>query len=263
MIVVFGYKPVHKHEGRAADFCPICCELSPFAVCDVRQAFHVYWIPLWRKGAIARDEMCETCGYSRHIPLEKYSALSRRSAVEVSDLEAETNSGVRARWKERLELESRVRARRISADERKQMLADGWMAVATYAGPNQPSPRVNVGVGLWILAALVFLIAMAVAGGSANLSHQLLIARVLVACSVLSLCLAGYCVLREFIRYRRRSSYDLLARCFERLSPTAAEIEQVRSQLDPQTTRSLARTKPERIISLIDQRKFRPKTVRT
>lgn len=257
MLVIFGYKLVHKRMGRAADFCPVCCELSPFDVCAVRQAFHVYWIPLWRKGTFAHDEVCDNCGFSRHINLSKYEAISRNPQAAASELQAETNPDFRARWKERLDLEARIRNRRINPDERKAMLTEGWMAVAEYAGPGQPRPRVNVGVGLWLLAALGFLIAMVIAASSGNLRNQLLIGRIFTACAVLSVLLAGYCLVREFVRFRSKNSYDLLAKCFERLAPTASEIEAIRSQVDPQATKQLAKLKSERIVKLIEQRKIR------
>jgi hypothetical protein len=114
---IWGKKKTETSLGVAADFCPICRKIAPFAIKRVGVAAHLYFIPLHEGEFRGHSQTCLSCGTrlpsdpTRFVRLVKFADLPLERLIDA------TFPSIRDQLSERLALEERIAADPRGMDE--------------------------------------------------------------------------------------------------------------------------------------------------
>lgn len=226
MIPIFwGTRLKRRCVGRVADFCPLCREIRPFRLFHRHCQYHVALIGMGEGPADAIDVECEHCGARVLREGYPYATALRDRSASLDELVAATNPRIPELYRERLEMEARVRRRRLGSMERNALLREpfellGPAIVADFRMTHGESKTILLSGMLFV--GLVFLTSELVSSDWTP---------IMVAASICAL--AGFMVLlaRRTTRYIRRTCIPCLAMSLEPLRPTAEELDAVMAHL--------------------------------
>ncbi len=124
MYIPLGRRIAQRPLGRVADFCPFCRGFRPFVILQSESVRHFYTLPMGGRVAVGHARRCESCGLETNAVLGNYRALSPDREADLDALVAETNPEIRRNWAARLLLEDRIKARKITAGERGNLIRE-------------------------------------------------------------------------------------------------------------------------------------------
>lgn len=128
MIVIWGKKVRRRQEGAAADFCPVCRDITECSVRSVHHVDHVYFISL-RGGEHVADELtCSECGLVRGLSTGQVRPLPS-SGGEIHDVAVRTGPMTEDELAQRLELEARAAEGALTPEERIRLIAESIHAM--------------------------------------------------------------------------------------------------------------------------------------
>ena len=140
MFVVWGTKLLHKASGTTTLFCPIC---RTIATCQVSRAVehrHLYFKAMGKGKAVLDTAICEkcTCEFPGEVGSFGNPGLNSNDAM-----------------RRRQELETRVRSGKLSAEERKALLVEPFVAMEyTHRRRLRYSSQTSI-VSVLVLATIV------------------------------------------------------------------------------------------------------------
>jgi len=253
MFIVWGTKVVRKKLGRVADYCPSCCDASPFVLREVRRVSHVYYIPMGRGEVVAHEIVCETCKMDLLVPISRYrSVLNQRDAV-MDDLVRETNPGLYDEMVERLGRLERVEGGAATAEERREALIEPFAAVAPKAEARARSAHIDWPTGLSLLTVMFLPWGFVVAAFDRPGGTNDFLLGVGIALAVASLFSLFYFAATGVSRYIRRDLVPTLVRNLRPLSPTLDELEGIVAEMKAHKLVLGKKLDPGRLHELISQ----------
>lgn len=126
ILVFWGTREREKRLGYVADFCPVCRKIRAFEVTRVSTASHIYFIPLERGTFLEHRQKCRSCFTAFTSHLGRYRAVTPNLQGSMESLVTETFPSIHEVYRERLEIEERVKSGGSASDLelRKQMLME-------------------------------------------------------------------------------------------------------------------------------------------
>jgi hypothetical protein len=224
MFIVMGKKLVRRRLGRVADFCPICRGLSCMRAARVSEALHLYYVPVSSGKILTHEFQCEECGAVLNGSHAPFAGFSRSRTRDVVELAMETNPELVERRRERLEVEDRIDAGKLSGEERRALLTEPFLALnymtQSGAAASIPTPSGLAIIGLVFLAPITGIV---LAHPNADLRAKVILPAI---CAAL-LGIIAFDIRRGAFNGVRRKMHPLLVRALLPLHPERREIEEV------------------------------------
>ena len=106
-IIWWGTKVVTNHQGYAADFCPICRDITAMRIYREGIASHIYGIAYGGDHTLSHSARCEVCKSFMPTDFKRFTNI-HDSPDPLRELIRRTNPRIYETNKERLELEQAV-----------------------------------------------------------------------------------------------------------------------------------------------------------
>lgn len=234
MAIVWGKKRVEKRLGHAADFCPICREITPFQIVRVGVSSHVYFIPLGEGNVLGHIGECSRCKTKIPVNPTKYKAFFFAPGTDIEKLIAESYPNLRLDHAERFEIEKKIKEHHIFSPAEREVLLmepfrylDGRVA-ERYANTSFDKES---GLGCLLTVLLSFIFGCLFAGilPSGSVQEISFISGGLIFCVGLV-----YTVVQLMIapgRFVKREIVPILAKALLPLNPKQNEVTQCVNQL--------------------------------
>jgi hypothetical protein len=226
MLIIWGTKVRQRRLGRRADFCRICRRIRPFRVEQIESVSHIYYIPLGSGKVHGHIKSCEGCGVAVNADAKDAMQCSRARGTDLAELIASSNPEVEKECSGRLELEQKVKSRKLTAGDRESLVLEPFLLLnpgLEHRGSQINFDRVS---GLALLATIVLPLGVLWAGeGVFHSSNDSLGTIALALAGFLALFTIGALV-TDKSRYCRRTILPNLARALFPLDPSFDEIDQ-------------------------------------
>lgn len=230
MMIVWGKKIVRKRRGLSAEFCPVCRDVRVFEAVERWLVPHVYFIPAGRRTFLGGELCCESCGAVLWVETEVVRRAERARSPDIVGMARRTSALGESGLAERLALEGRVRAGRLSVDERRSLLRESFAALAYRAAERE---RGGVGESMIatacagsILTGFPFLIAVwDLSQPGRSEPWVFWVATVGGALFAVSTVAAVWLIVHQKRLTARRYVLPFIAKSLAPLRPTGAEVE--------------------------------------
>jgi len=231
MFIIWGTKVRHRKLGFRAEFCRFCRQVRPFKVVQVESVAHIYYIP-YGSGTIHGHTMsCQQCGTTVNAQLEDAMNCSRDRGFDITELIAKTRPQIEQEWSSRLELEERVKSRKLTAQERESLIIEPFLLLNPLLQHRTAQIYFDKVSGIGCLATIAIPLAIIWIGvarfpGSDESRGKI----ALVAAGVLAVFTVG-ALATDRRRFSRRMIIPQLARALAPLDPTPEEIDRALAKL--------------------------------
>lgn len=229
MFIVWGKKVVRRKLGHVADFCPICRVPQGFALTRVGVANHVYYVTSGDGELAGFERTCHECGTSMQAEPTQYASVAKKP-LPLAELRRETFPQLEAAWRDRLELEARIRQapRSLSAEERHALIRSPFLLLSPKVEKRFNENQIDKQTGLAMLGAVLLIafgpaLVEAVAPSVVDTAWLVFLAA--------GLGLIVWVGLGSGRRYMRREVIPQLAKALRPLRPTADEINAVLAEM--------------------------------
>jgi hypothetical protein len=231
MFIIYGTKVRQRRLGRRPDFCRICRKIRPFRVEQIESVSHLYYIPLGSGKIHGHIKSCEDCGVAFDADVDDAMQCSRVRGSDLAELIASTNPQVAKECSERLELEQKVKSRKLTAAERESLILEPFVLLNPALQHRASQVYFDRVSTLALLATIVLPLGVLGAGKAvSHVSDDSL--------STIALALAGFLALftigalvTDKSRFCRRTILPNLARALFPLDPSFDEIDQALAKL--------------------------------
>ncbi|MFN8434336.1 MAG: hypothetical protein U0V18_09955 [Anaerolineales bacterium] len=122
MAIVWGKKRVEKALGHAADFCPICRDITPHRISRLGVAGHLYFVALGEGELVGHVGECTNCKTKRLVDSRKYKTFLFAPGNDIEKLIKETYPKLRLDRAERLEIEKKIKENHTFSHEEREVL---------------------------------------------------------------------------------------------------------------------------------------------
>lgn len=228
MIIIWGRKIQTKFVGRKPGYCPLCRMLRPFRVEEVVSVGHLYYIPLGSRRTEAVVRVCEQCRQKYDADDHDYSMCVRDRRASLEELLESAPAGLGPRDAVRLEMEERVRAKRLTPEERRALVGEPFHLVASDVEVRRSTNHIDTVSGTLLALTAALTIGWIILAGTPPVSgwftsdQSIMIGLGIFAVTGISMLIA---MMGDTRRYCRRVALPKLARALQPLDPSDAEIE--------------------------------------
>ncbi len=232
MFIFWGTKQIRNTIGWVADFCPVCRDMNQFRLLRVGSASHVYYISIGKGTLLGHEIVCQSCQIPLSANINHYKTISKEHAALTEDLIGKTHPEVRERYRNRIELEERVRTNgQVTEEERRLLIRESFLLVNSLIETRSSSTHIDrkSGVALLVSLALIVLllsIELIFKNPPPGLGKALFIALGLAALGTIS------CLLTDVQRFTRTEIFPLLNKALKPLKPTSQELQEVLQYLE-------------------------------
>ncbi len=231
MFIIWGTKVRRRPMRRRADFCPICRRIRPFKVEQIESVPHLYYIPYGSGTVHGHIKSCQRCGLDVDADLDDALDVSQNPVDDVTELIANNRAAIEKRWSSRLEIEERVKSRRLTAAERESLILEPFVLTNPALQQRASQLYFDKLSGLCCLATFVVPMAVLILGtGVFHISLELVEKIVLVLAVLLGCCTIA-AIVTDRARFTRREIIPKLATALFPLSPSPDEIDGVLARL--------------------------------
>jgi hypothetical protein len=127
LFIVWGTKVRHRNLGYRAEFCRICRQIRPFKVVQIRSVGHIYYIPIGSGTIHGHTMSCEQCGIAINADVEDAMNCSPKRVADLAELIAKTRPQIEQECSGRLDLEARVKSKKLTAQERETLILEPFL----------------------------------------------------------------------------------------------------------------------------------------
>lgn len=253
MLIVWGKKITKKRLGHVADFCPLCRELRSFSMINVRRVPHLYFISLGSGESVGHYRTCDSCSVMLGAQVGQYASVSRAKGQDVVELAMATNPNVDEVYAERFQLEERLAAGRLSAEERIELLAEPFVLVNPLVEERAKSIHIDLVTGVVMLATVGAAFAVFAAANQGAGQTQTTISIIAVALGAVIILIAMFDDRRRYVRHR---IVPILARALDPLKPSAEELVDIVARLKKTKLRIARSVKPHQVYAAMTARRL-------
>ncbi|MGQ0614101.1 MAG: hypothetical protein ACT4PV_10225 [Planctomycetaceae bacterium] len=223
-MIIWGTRITRRRLGRVAEYCPLCRGPRPFRILRIGSVGHLYFLSLGSGRLLGHEAECASCGLVLQAEARDYSAVVTDPDADLAALEMETAPDLRVRHAERFALEERMRAGRLSPEQRRDLLREPFHFVHGMVERQRREQKLTPGAQLLGWGSLgILLLSIPFVGGPER-EPQNSIGAVLMCLAILGLLVTLWnkaTALRSFVRGRIE---PLLARSLSPLDPTREEL---------------------------------------
>lgn len=238
MFIVWGTYVRRKRLGRVADFCQICRGMTAFRLIRVKEIGHLYFIPLSFGKTIGHFRTCEECDVQYNADPAEYQSVQRSRGGDIVDLAEATHPQLGEKYAERFELEDRITTGRLTADERRALIAEPLLLLDPLVVKRCGDVNVDTRTGLTMAFAIAVFVGLLVwaSFSSGDMRHMLFMSSW--AAGGVGLILSIYSWAGDIRRYIRREIHPKLIRALRSLNPSQAELADVLDRLKASKVKS-------------------------
>lgn len=131
--VVWGQKERATFLGFAADYCPICRTIQPFAVHRISVVSHIYWVPTGKARPVAEVGTCTVCGTGMPVDAKVYSGFSRQEHGDLKGLIAATHPAAVKIYQQQTQLAQLAARGKLGVEQRAELLSQPFQLLAPLA----------------------------------------------------------------------------------------------------------------------------------
>lgn len=159
-VIWWGKKAIRLPQGYAADFCPICRDITPVRIYHHSLVSHVYSIGYGKGGTYSHTAKCLACKTLLPTDLKRYSSISDFSDT-LPSLIRRTHAHIYRSMEDRLEIEKRLKAQpqRLAPDLTHSLIVEKLLAVETEVAQRLHGPRFDVACAA-VIVGYFFTLAM-------------------------------------------------------------------------------------------------------
>jgi len=173
-IVIYGQKKADKELGYAADFCPMCRNITIFKVTEYATVFHIYYIGLGGRNISATLAKCTACGFAMPADLNRYSpAVEIDPTGNIEKVIVQTYPNIAEHFGARAIAEKKLRENpgSLSQDERRALISQPIHAFSMWFDNAVKKAGIGASIVLGIiLVTISFIVAMAMLGSEPEIS---------------------------------------------------------------------------------------------
>lgn len=153
MAVIYGTRVVKKQLGHVAEFCPRCRGMTCFAVTQLDQASHVYFVTLASQ-KIADVMECTVCKTCLSTDAAKYANLVPSPQTDLENLVRTTFPNYFEAYAGRLALEEQIRKdpKALPSATRVELLAE----ILEWAGPEPGGGTTGPVSAAWVVSRFLW-----------------------------------------------------------------------------------------------------------
>jgi hypothetical protein len=231
MFIIWGTKVHKRRVGRRPDFCPICRRIRPFHVEQIESVSHIYYIPLGSPKIHGHTKSCEECNIAFHADVEDAVQCSRVRGDDLAELISSSTPPIEKECSARLELERKVKARKLTPSERESLILEPFLLLNPVLEQRASQIYFDKASALGCVATIAIPLAIWwIAEGMFHASDGSLGTIVLVLAGLLAVFTVG-ALATDKQRFCRRTIIPNLTRALFPLDPSTDEIEQALAKL--------------------------------
>lgn len=250
---IYGSKIVRQRLGYVADFCPLCRGFRRHKLIRIGRAGHVYFVSVGSGQLVGHEIKCTQCDVSREADAGWYQSVCENPTAPLEELLAKTRPTVCDEYAERVEMELRVRTRRLSSEERRELVREAFVAINHDVERRASSMHFDRTAALGVVVTLAVVAALSAAGDLFQVSDDLYVWTILGALGagiVATLILIG----TDASRFIRRRLLPLVAGALRPLDPSEQELEAVLADLKSLKLAVGKRVKARDVYAALQQR---------
>jgi hypothetical protein len=231
MFIVWGTKVRRRRLGYRADFCRLCRRFRPFRVEQIEIVPHIYYIPCGSGTVQGHAKTCQECGTAFEADFQDATECSRARQDDVAQLISRTNPQIEKNWSARLELEQRVKSRKLTKEERESLILEPFLLLNPLLQGRTSEMNLDKVSGLGCLATILIPFGVFLVGKTRfHAEDSTLGMMAWVLAGLLALFTIG-ALATDGRRFARSKIIPKLAAALRPLAPSHEEIDQVLARL--------------------------------
>jgi hypothetical protein len=256
-MMIWGTKRKLDKLGTAADFCPICRQVQPFEISQIRMVKHFYYITYGKGNIVGQLAVCQDCGLQLFIDAGHYPNLAEGHHHDLKALIEKTNPGLKEELAQRVSLEKRIwKKESLTPEERRFLIGEPFNVMAPMLTLRyRDSLPLDKATGrsclLTVSIPLLVLFIASLFSPSILGDYLKLVAYGLVGILVLY---TIYTIFTTQSRYLDSKIYPMFARALSPLDPSLDELQTVVKKYKDLGLITGKKIKPQKVLEAIRQR---------